>query len=141
MLCILGRKPGSDEVTGNGTNIFGNGITILGAQDKFPFKRRTIKSLCFPLYSILSAVGNPTVHYFSLDVEGSELPILKTIPFDKVDIKVFDIEIKHAGRIFPGSYRDITKFMYSKGYEFFKQVEDVDAIYVKKGYLNELNEL
>ena len=31
--------------------------------------------------------------------------------------------------------------MYSKGYEFFKQVEDVDAIYVKKGYLNELNEL
>ena len=28
------------------------------------------------------------VDYFSLDVEGSELDILKTIPFDRVDIKV-----------------------------------------------------
>ena len=28
------------------------------------------------------------IDYFSLDVEGSELDILKTIPFDKVDIKV-----------------------------------------------------
>ena len=76
-----------------------------------------------------------------MDVEGSELPILKTIPFDKVDIKVLDIEIKNAGTIFPGTYRDITKFMYSKGYEFFTQVDNVDAIFVKKGYLNELNEL
>ena len=29
----------------------------------------------------------------SLDVEGSEFPILKTIPFDKVDIKVLDVEV------------------------------------------------
>ena len=28
------------------------------------------------------------IDYFSLDVEGSELDILKTIPFDMVDIKV-----------------------------------------------------
>ena len=43
---------------------------------------------CLPLYSILMALDNPTVDYFSLDVEGFELDILKTIPFDKVDIKV-----------------------------------------------------
>ncbi len=34
------------------------------------------------------ALDNPTIDYFSLDVEGSELAVLKTIPFDKVDIKV-----------------------------------------------------
>merc|ERR1719460_1874786 len=62
---------------------------------------------CMPLYTILLAMGNPTVHYFSLDVEGSEFPILKTIPFDKVDIKVLDIEVNHAGSIFPGSFKDI----------------------------------
>jgi hypothetical protein len=28
------------------------------------FERKTVKSLCFPLYSILLALGNPTVHYF-----------------------------------------------------------------------------
>ena len=46
------------------------------------------KTLCFPFYSILLAMGNPTVDYFSLDVEGAELQILQTIPWDKVDIKV-----------------------------------------------------
>jgi hypothetical protein len=29
-----------------------------------------------------------TVDYFSLDVEGNELQVLKTIPFDKIDIRV-----------------------------------------------------
>ena len=46
------------------------------------------KALCFPFYPILSAMGNPTVDYFSLDVDGAELYILKTIPWDNVDIKV-----------------------------------------------------
>ena len=44
--------------------------------------------MCFPFHSILFAIGNPTVDYFSLDVEGVELDILKTIPWNKVDIKV-----------------------------------------------------
>jgi hypothetical protein len=39
---------------------------------------------CFPLYSLLMALGNPTVDYFSLDVEGAELDILRTLPWDKV---------------------------------------------------------
>ena len=39
---------------------------------------------CMPLYTILLAMGNPTVHYFSLDIEGAEFPVLKTIPWDKV---------------------------------------------------------
>jgi hypothetical protein len=43
---------------------------------------------CFPLYSMLLAIGKTTVDYFSLDVEGSEYKILKTIPWHKVDIKV-----------------------------------------------------
>ena len=42
---------------------------------------------CFPLYSALMALGNPTVHHFSLDVEGAEMPVLRSIPFDKVDIR------------------------------------------------------
>ena len=32
---------------------------------------------CFPLYSILLALGNPTVDYFALDIEGAELPVLR----------------------------------------------------------------
>ena len=60
-----GKKPGSDEVKGDKITKFkGMSFKIPGAQDKFPYKRRTIKTQCFPLYSILKALGNPTVHYF-----------------------------------------------------------------------------
>ncbi len=48
------------------------------------YNRRTITVQCFPLYSVLMAMGNPTVDYFSLDIEGAEFPVLKSIPFDKV---------------------------------------------------------
>ncbi|KAA0203323.1 hypothetical protein HAZT_HAZT000366, partial [Hyalella azteca] len=42
---------------------------------------------CLPLYSLLLALNVTTVHYFSLDVEGFELEVLKTIPWDKIDIQ------------------------------------------------------
>jgi hypothetical protein len=41
-----------------------------------------------PLYSILQSVNRTTVDFFSLDIEGNELDVLRTLPFDKVDIKV-----------------------------------------------------
>lgn len=43
---------------------------------------------CFPLASYIAALHTRTVDYFSLDVEGSEMEILQTIPFNLVDIKV-----------------------------------------------------
>ena len=46
------------------------------------------EEICLPLYSILLSIGNPTVDYFSLDVEGAEMGILESIPWDKVDIRV-----------------------------------------------------
>ena len=47
-----------------------------------------IKAICFPLFDILKAVGNPIVDYFSLDIEGVELDVLKTIPWKNVNIMV-----------------------------------------------------
>ena len=46
------------------------------------------KMQCFPLYSILLAIGRTDVDYFGLDVEGAEYKILKTIPWHKVNMKV-----------------------------------------------------
>jgi Methyltransferase FkbM domain len=43
---------------------------------------------CVPLYSILLAINKTTIDLFSLDIEGNELDVLKTLPYDKVDIKV-----------------------------------------------------
>ena len=43
---------------------------------------------CFPLLSYVKALNITTIDYFSLDVEGAEFSILKTIPWDQIDIKV-----------------------------------------------------
>ena len=37
------------------------------------FKENTVDVLCLPVFSLLLALGNPSVHYFSLDIEGAEL--------------------------------------------------------------------
>ena len=54
---------------------------------------------CLPLYSILLAANVTTVDYFSLDVEGHELEVLRTIPWDKVDIKVIYNDKEHLNFI------------------------------------------
>ena len=76
----------------------------------------SFKVQCFPLYSILLAMGNPTVHYFSLDIEGAELGVLRTVPWDLVDIWVLSVETHMAGEVFPGTREDIIQYMKSVGY-------------------------
>ena len=39
---------------------------------------------------------NPRVDYLSLDVEGAELAVLETIPFDRVDIRTLSVEVEHS---------------------------------------------
>jgi Methyltransferase FkbM domain len=43
---------------------------------------------CIPITTLLLALNVTHVDYFSLDVEGSELEVLKTIDFLKFDITV-----------------------------------------------------
>jgi len=104
----------------------------------------TVTMQCLPLYSLLLAMGNPTVHYFSLDIEGAEFEVLKTIPWDKVDIRVLSVETHLVGRVFPGTRQDVVKFMASVGYQHVNwahrgtnQARDTlgtrDDMFVKKG--------
>ena len=37
--------------------------------------KNSIKLQCLPLASLVLAMGNPTVHYFSLDIEGAEFQV------------------------------------------------------------------
>jgi hypothetical protein len=74
----------SEDVMSEGHNI----PTFLLNQNKSNKGEVLYTIQCFPIYSLLLAIGQTTVDYFSLDVEGSEYKILKTIPWHKVDIKV-----------------------------------------------------
>ena len=79
-----------------------------------------------------------------MDVEGSEFQILKSIPFQEIDIKVIDVEVNHIGEVFPGSWEDILNYLETQGYEFhmkiaYQGISFLDAVFVKKGFLEELN--
>jgi len=61
------------------------GQLIFKEQDNRTLKRKgLIEVPCFPLETMLLAINRTHVDYFSLDVEGFELDVLKTIPFDRV---------------------------------------------------------
>ena len=40
------------------------------------------------MLSLLLALDNPKVNYFSLDIEGAELQVLRSVPWHLVDIEV-----------------------------------------------------
>ena len=77
------------------------------------------------------ALGNPHVDYFSLDIEGAELPVLKTLPWNKINMTLIDVEVNHAGVIFPGTREDIQNFLTSQNYPYTKSVEIDDIFYNK----------
>jgi len=82
---------------------------------------------CLPLYTVLLAIGNPTVHYLSLDVEGVEHSVLSSVPWDKVDIKVLTVETSHSSR--PA----IQELMMKAGYRVHADLGE-DLLLVKEGF-------
>lgn len=50
------------------------------------------KVLCVPLKSIAEAIGTTHIHFLSLDVEGAELEVLKTIPLSQIIIDLIMVD-------------------------------------------------
>ncbi|KAG5888573.1 hypothetical protein JTB14_029870 [Gonioctena quinquepunctata] len=48
---------------------------------------------CFPLYSLLLAMNITNIDYFSLETGGTELQVLETIPFERVNIEVIGVHL------------------------------------------------
>ena len=79
---------------------------------------------CFPLESILLALNHTHVDYFSLDVEGLELDILKTIPFDRIQIDTLSVEYIHG----EGGKEAYTDYMERQGYITYKDISHRDEV-------------
>jgi len=82
---------------------------------------RSVSVPCFSLNTILKALGVQKVDMFSLDVEGGEFDVLKTIDFNRVDISTFVIEhngrpseLKHFRELFNGLTFEDSRPMYSE---------------------------
>jgi FkbM family methyltransferase len=85
---------------------------------------REITVPCFTLGTILKEQGFDHVDYLSIDTEGGELDILKSIPFDRIDVSVVSVENNYY-------VRDIEDFMASKGYRLVA-LAGCDEIYSRR---------
>lgn len=87
---------------------------------------RAVHVACYPLQDILSKLGRNVVDYWSLDVEGAEVGILKTIDFTKTTFGLISVETNGHGD-------EITTLLESKG---FKKASHLgfDVMYMNTQY-------
>ena len=104
------------------------GKVILNKEEPKKKSGKIINVECFPLASILFSLNQTSVDFLSLDVEGVELDILQTIPFDLLDIKILTVEYRHAKK----GKHSVKKFMESKGYQVLMEIpEALDFVFIK----------
>ena len=73
---------------------------------------------CFPFETIMLALGRSHVDYFSLDVEGVELDVLRTIPFERISMDVLSLEYSHG----KDGKKAMAEFMGKKGFRVHKDI-------------------
>jgi len=89
-----------------------------------------VEMQCLPLYSLLLSLGNPTVDFLSLDIEGAEFQVLKNIPWESVDIRAISVETQFAGEVMEGDKEDIFRLLTGLGYTHLDSIAR-DDIFVK----------
>lgn len=77
------------------------------------------------LETILDDNGIKHIHYLSIDVEGAEFEVIKSINFDKVFIDVIGFENNYDKRSFP-----IVQYLFKKGY--FIRHKSLDIFMIHK---------
>ncbi|XP_050712133.1 protein Star-like [Eriocheir sinensis] len=82
---------------------------------------------CFPLVTYLRALNVSTIDFLSLDTQGSEMEILKTIPWDEVNVRAVVVEIIGSRT----GARFLSHYMKSLGFTLVGQYHD--SVFVKEG--------
>lgn len=122
-----------EQMTFDGADVYGGVVSgdvrlpsgLLKMRDTVPTEKRNRYTVqCLPLYSILLALGNPTVDLLSLDVEGAELAVLRTLPWEEVNIRSVVVEVEHS------DHKSIKKLMDRAGYVVHKGLK-TDIMFVK----------
>lgn len=86
---------------------------------------------CYTLNALLEEHGITHVDYISIDTEGGELEILKSIDFDTYTIDIIDVENNYNDPAF-------RTFLESKGYVFITKMV-IDEIYAHRSFLEKQN--
>lgn len=87
-------------------------------------RKKIIRSPVTTLPALLRKCGIATVDYCSIDTEGSELKILRTIDFQEFEISVLSIENNYGND-------EIRRIMGKNGYSLARVFHGYDELYVK----------
>ncbi|XP_018371737.1 PREDICTED: uncharacterized protein LOC108766737 isoform X1 [Trachymyrmex cornetzi] len=83
-----------------------------------------VRVQCFPLTHYIAALEIKTIDYFSLDIEGNEIDVLETIPFNEVDIKTLSVEYIHNKK----GRKYLVDLMERRGYYVYSLVTHPDNL-------------
>ncbi len=95
--------------------------------------KEEIEVKCFNINKILKENELNKIDFFTIDTEGNELKILKTINFNDFDIDIFIVENNYQTE-------DINNFMIANGFKRIKKIGQ-DEVYRKKNNLNFLQKI
>lgn len=79
---------------------------------------------CFPLYTLLLAVGATRADYLVVEAPGQVGEVLATVPFGEVRVQVLEVIVQADDNV-----DSITAFLHTKGYKFKAKIGD-SVIYV-----------
>lgn len=82
------------------------------------------ETVCFPLFSlVLAALNRTEIDFLSLKVGGAEWLVLRTIPFDKLRVKVISVKMGKDAAL-----RDrTTSYLNRQGFSFEGEVKSTTA--------------
>ncbi|RXG53911.1 Protein Star [Armadillidium vulgare] len=106
------------------------GITLPPVFNSFLNKTKAtaIQVYCFPFYTYLLALNMTNIDLVSLDLQGSEMEVLRSLPFQKIKVKMFIIETA-SEKTFD---LNLEKFLNKKGYQMIACDEEPNYIYILK---------
>jgi FkbM family methyltransferase len=118
--------------------IEGYSMMLSGLSESYDFSHRSrinnemsyyggkINKLTMPVFKLQTILDNLSItdiDYCSIDTEGSEFNIIKSIDFDKTNIKLFSIENNYGDT-------QIQNYLEKRGYILYKKL-DWDDIFIK----------
>lgn len=100
-------------------------------------RKEIIEVRCLKINQLLNEVGYTKIDYCSIDTEGGELDILKSIDFKSIDIDLLSVEINyHESSFFKRFlnrilHNSVESFLKSKGYQYLTSL-GCDVVYKKE---------
>ena len=102
---------------------------LVGVNETVPLKyaNKIRRTPCIPITTMLLALKQRRIDFLSLDVEGFELPILRTFRWDLINVKSIAVEYSHSHK------KELKAYIESQGYTLISDIHFVnhhDTLYV-----------